>query len=33
MFDSLSGRLSEVLERLTKRGVLQEGDVDAAMRA
>ena len=32
MFDSLSGRLSEVLERLTKRGVLQEGDVDAAMR-
>ena len=32
MFDSLSGRLGEVLERLTKRGVLQEGDVDAAMR-
>lgn len=32
MFDSLSGRLSEVFERLTKRGVLSEGDVDAAMR-
>ena len=32
MFDSLSGRLSEVLERLTKRGALTEADVGKAMR-
>ncbi|MDP6705223.1 MAG: signal recognition particle protein [Alphaproteobacteria bacterium] len=32
MFDSLSGRLGEVFQRLTKRGVLSEGDVDAALR-
>ena len=31
MFDSLSGRLGEVFERLTKRGVLSEGDVEAAL--
>ena len=32
MFDSLSGRLGEVFQRLTKRGVLSEGDVDTALR-
>jgi signal recognition particle subunit SRP54 len=32
MFESLTGRLGEVLNRLTKRGVLSEGDVDAALR-
>jgi len=32
MFDSLTGRLSEVFERLTKRGALTEADVDAALR-
>jgi len=32
MFDSLTGRLGEVFQRLTKRGVLSEGDVDAALR-
>ena len=32
MFDSLTGRLGEVFQRLTKRGVLAEGDVDAALR-
>ncbi|AMN38933.1 signal recognition particle protein [Rhodoplanes sp. Z2-YC6860] len=32
MFDSLSDRLSGVLDRLTRRGALTEQDVDAAMR-
>ena len=32
MFESLSGRLSGVFEKLTKRGALSEADVDAAMR-
>ncbi|HAA92600.1 MAG TPA: signal recognition particle protein [Rhodospirillaceae bacterium] len=32
MFDSLSGRLGEVFEGLTRRGALNEKDVDAAMR-
>ena len=32
MFDSLSGRLGEVLESLTRRGALSEKDVDAALR-
>lgn len=32
MFDSLTGRLSEVFERLTKRGALTDADVDAALR-
>ena len=32
MFDSLTGRLGEVFGKLTKRGALSEGDVDAAMR-
>jgi signal recognition particle subunit SRP54 len=32
MFDSLSDRLSGVLDRLTRRGALSEGDVDEAMR-
>ncbi len=32
MFDSLSERLSGVLDRLTRRGALSEQDVDAAMR-
>ena len=32
MFDSLSERLSGVLDRLTRRGALTEQDVDAAMR-
>jgi len=32
MFDSLTGRLGEVFDRLTKRGALTEGDVDAALR-
>jgi signal recognition particle subunit SRP54 len=32
MFESLTGRLGDVLGRLTKRGVLNEGDVDAALR-
>src|ERR1700684_197358 len=32
MFDSLSERLSAVLDRLTRRGALSEGDVDAALR-
>ena len=31
MFDTLSGRLSEVFERLGKRGALSEGDVNAAL--
>lgn len=32
MFDSLTGRLGEVFDRLTKRGVLSEADVNEAMR-
>jgi signal recognition particle subunit SRP54 len=32
MFDSLSDRLSGILDKLTGRGALTEGDVDAAMR-
>jgi signal recognition particle subunit SRP54 len=32
MFQSLSDRLSEVLDKLTKRGALSEGDVTEAMR-
>src|SRR4051812_5836246 len=32
MFDSLSGRLGDVFDRLRKRGALAEGDVDAALR-
>src|SRR2546423_1746907 len=33
MFDSLSDRLSGILDRLTRRGALTEADVDAARRA
>ena len=32
MFDSLSNRLTEVFDRLKKRGALSEADVDAALR-
>ena len=32
MFDSLSGRLGDVLQKLTRRGALTEADVDAALR-
>ena len=32
MFETLSGRLGQVLERLTKRGALSEADVNEAMR-
>ena len=32
MFESLTGRLGDVLQRLTKRGVLNEGDVNEALR-
>ncbi len=32
MFDSLSEKLSGILDRLTRRGALTEADVDAAMR-
>src|SRR6201996_1587875 len=32
MFDSLSERLSTILDRLTRRGALSEGDVDEALR-
>ncbi|HZD90006.1 MAG TPA: signal recognition particle protein [Pseudolabrys sp.] len=32
MFDSLSERLGGILDRLTRRGALQEADVDAALR-
>src|SRR5262245_44131502 len=32
MFDNLSERLAGVLDRLTRRGALSEGDVDEAMR-
>ncbi len=32
MFDSLSGKLTGIFERLTRRGLLTEADVDAALR-
>ena len=32
MFDSLTGRLNAVLDKLTRRGALGEADVDAALR-
>ncbi|TVR82572.1 MAG: signal recognition particle protein [Rhodospirillales bacterium] len=32
MFESLSGRLSEIFDRLKKRGALNEGDVNEALR-
>ena len=32
MFDTLSGRLGDIFDRLTRRGALSEGDVDAALR-
>ncbi len=32
MFDSLSNHLTDVFDRLKKRGALSESDVDAAMR-
>jgi signal recognition particle subunit SRP54 len=32
MFDSLSERLSHILDRLTGRGALSQADVDAALR-
>src|ERR1700740_999991 len=32
MFDSLSERLNAVLDRLTRRGALSEGDGDAALQ-
>jgi signal recognition particle subunit SRP54 len=32
MFDSLTSRLGEILDRLTKRGALSEGDVAEALR-
>src|SRR5690349_14787245 len=32
MFDSLSERLSGILDKLTRRGALTEADVDAALR-
>src|SRR5215471_2655951 len=32
MFDSLSERLGNILDRLTRRGALAEADVDAALR-
>lgn len=32
MFDALSAKLSDVFDRLTRRGALSEADVDAAMR-
>jgi signal recognition particle subunit SRP54 len=32
VFDSLSDRLSGILDKLTRRGALTEGDVDAALR-
>jgi signal recognition particle subunit SRP54 len=32
MFDNLSERLNAVLDRLTRRGALSEGDVEAALR-
>ena len=32
MFDSLSEKLGNILDRLTRRGALTEADVDAALR-
>ena len=32
MFDSLTGRLGTVFDKLTRRGALSDGDVDAALR-
>src|SRR5580704_14182116 len=32
MFDNLSERLGSILDRLTRRGALSEGDVDEALR-
>ena len=32
MFDSLSEKLSGILDRLTRRGALSAADVDAALR-
>ena len=32
MFDTLTGRLGDVFDRLKRRGALKEGDVDAALR-
>ena len=32
MFDGLTNRLEEIFGRLTKRGALNEGDVDEALR-
>ncbi len=32
MFETLSGRLGDVFERLKRRGALREGDVEAALR-
>jgi signal recognition particle subunit SRP54 len=32
MFESLSGRLGEVFDKLTRRGALREEDVDSALR-
>jgi len=32
MFESLTSRLGDVFDRLTRRGTLSEGDVDAALR-
>src|SRR4051794_17563548 len=32
MFEGLSARLSDVLDKLTRRGALNEGDVNEAMR-
>ncbi|MFN4165385.1 MAG: signal recognition particle receptor subunit alpha, partial [Ferrovibrio sp.] len=32
MFESLSGKLGEVFERLRKRGALTESDVSEALR-
>ena len=32
MFESLSDKLSGILDRLTRRGALSEADVDAALR-
>jgi signal recognition particle subunit SRP54 len=32
MFESLSGRLNDVFDRLKRRGALREEDVQAALR-
>src|SRR5262249_11108863 len=32
MFDNLSAKLGDIFDRLTRRGALSEGDVDAALR-